>query len=68
VVVIGIAAGQPEPVGVWGEDADFLSLEVPNLPVLPFADWLRLESGVCIGDDSVRRVLRLDQCLRPQAW
>jgi hypothetical protein len=33
-----------EPVGVRGEDDRLidLSLEVPNLPVLPFADWLRL--------------------------
>jgi MFS superfamily sulfate permease-like transporter len=33
-----------EPVGPRGEDDRTidLSLEVPNLPVLPFADWLRL--------------------------
>jgi MFS superfamily sulfate permease-like transporter len=45
VVVIGIAAGQWLNLpahGVKMIGLIDLSLEVPNLPVLPFADWLRL--------------------------
>lgn len=45
VVVIGIAAGQWLNLSAYGVKMIGLidlSLEVPNLPVLPFADWLRL--------------------------
>ncbi|MBF6034128.1 SulP family inorganic anion transporter [Pseudomonas sp. P155] len=45
VVVIGIAAGQWLNLSAYGVQMIGiidLSLEVPNLPVLPFADWLRL--------------------------
>ena len=45
VVVIGIAAGQWLNLPAYGVKMIGLidlSLEVPNLPVLPFADWLRL--------------------------
>ncbi|UVL36915.1 STAS domain-containing protein [Pseudomonas sp. B21-041] len=45
VVVIGIAAGQWLNLSAYGVPMIGiidLSLEVPNLPVLPFADWLRL--------------------------
>ncbi|WP_085583488.1 MULTISPECIES: SulP family inorganic anion transporter [unclassified Pseudomonas] len=45
VVVIGIAAGQwlnLSDHGVKLIGAIDLGLEVPNLPALPFADWLRL--------------------------
>ena len=45
VVVIGIAAGQWLDLpahGVKMIGLIDLNLEVPNLPVLPFADWLRL--------------------------
>jgi MFS superfamily sulfate permease-like transporter len=44
VVVIGIAAGQWLNLSAYGVKMIGLidlSLEVPNLPVLPFADWLR---------------------------
>lgn len=45
VVILGIAAGQwldLEAHGVKLIGVIELKLEVPNLPVLPFADWLRL--------------------------
>ncbi|POA75849.1 SulP family inorganic anion transporter [Pseudomonas sp. DP16D-R1] len=45
VVVIGIAAGQWLNLSAYGVKMIGLidlSLEVPNLPALPFADWLRL--------------------------
>ncbi|APC18675.1 hypothetical protein BLL42_24290 [Pseudomonas frederiksbergensis] len=45
VVVIGIAAGQWLNLPAYGVKligVIDLSLEVPKLPVLPFADWLRL--------------------------
>jgi MFS superfamily sulfate permease-like transporter len=45
VVVIGIVAGQWLNLPAYGVKMIGmidLSLEVPNLPVLPFADWLRL--------------------------
>jgi MFS superfamily sulfate permease-like transporter len=45
VVVIGIAAGQWLDLPAYGVKMIGiidLSLEVPNLPALPFADWLRL--------------------------
>lgn len=45
VVVIGIAAGQWLDLPAYGVKligVIDLSLEVPKLPVLPFADWLRL--------------------------
>lgn len=45
VVIIGIAAGQWFDLPAHGVrliGVIDLSLEVPNLPVLPFADWLRL--------------------------
>jgi MFS superfamily sulfate permease-like transporter len=45
VVVIGIAAGQWLNFAAYGVKMIGiidLSLELPNLPVLPFADWLRL--------------------------
>ncbi|CAI8703367.1 STAS domain-containing protein [Pseudomonas sp. IT-196MI5] len=45
VVVIGIAAGQWLDLPAYGVKligVIDLSLEVPELPVLPFADWLRL--------------------------
>lgn len=45
VVVIGIAVGQWLNLSAHGVKMIGLidlSLEVPNLPVLPFADWLRL--------------------------
>ncbi|WP_160107989.1 SulP family inorganic anion transporter [Pseudomonas izuensis] len=45
VVVIGIAAGQGMDLPAYGVKligVIDLSLEVPALPVLPFADWLRL--------------------------
>jgi MFS superfamily sulfate permease-like transporter len=45
VVVIGIAAGQWLDLTAYGVKligVIDLSLEVPKLPVLPFADWLRL--------------------------
>jgi len=45
VVVIGIVAGQWLNLSAYGVKMIGLidlSLEVPNLPVLPFADWLRL--------------------------
>ena len=45
VVVIGIAAGQWLNLPAYGVKMIGLidlSLEVPKLPVLPFADWLRL--------------------------
>ena len=52
VVVIGIAAGQWLDLPAHGVKligVIELSLEVPNLPVLPFADWLRLgEVGLAL--------------------
>jgi MFS superfamily sulfate permease-like transporter len=45
VVALGIAAGQWLNLPAYGVDligVIDLSLEVPRLPVLPFADWLRL--------------------------
>ncbi|WP_085714724.1 SulP family inorganic anion transporter [Pseudomonas sp. B28(2017)] len=45
VVVIGIAAGQWLGLPAYGVKligVIDLSLEVPKLPILPFADWLRL--------------------------
>ncbi|MFS2201923.1 SulP family inorganic anion transporter [Pseudomonas sp. Pseusp3] len=45
VVVIGVAAGQWLDLPAYGVKligVIDLSLEVPKLPVLPFADWLRL--------------------------
>lgn len=45
VVVIGIVAGQWLDLPAYGVrliGVIDLSLEVPNLPVLPFSDWLRL--------------------------
>ncbi|MEX3777100.1 SulP family inorganic anion transporter [Pseudomonas sp. MYb118] len=45
VVILGIAAGQWLDLPAHGVrliGVIDLSLEVPNLPVLPFADWLRL--------------------------
>lgn len=52
VVVIGIAAGQWLDLPAYGVNmigVIDLSLEVPNLPVLVFADWLRLgEVGLAL--------------------
>ncbi|QZP31971.1 SulP family inorganic anion transporter [Pseudomonas sp. DR48] len=45
VVALGVAAGQWLNLPAYGVDligVIDLSLEVPRLPVLPFADWLRL--------------------------